>query len=821
MIYSYVFDNNIISNFLAQVFSMNSNISLVVRFLYSIVAVFFFVFTVQPTIAAGTYDKEIEILKGVVDDGTNIGEIDNPLEKLPDGNPVLISRILSLKDADGNNLAHKAVYSGRLELLPKLFKVCGVAIFEAKNTAGLNSFEANPWGLGHIFRAIDFSNYYGNDINKVIEVQNKLKPLALASVTKLVAQYRQYKSDLAVEVAKVKVLQNSLNECDYHSSPKQCAALREQLEKIQKEGVLPIERELENSVVNLGSFVGAFGIQVLRGIIPLEQIDDYNFYRTLSYSEKCKEELRAYRTGDRKTLYDYFNENAKSDQGRLCISELLQLYYGAGILVPTAAEVDITTIDSDWKFKNFLQTPDGKNFFEKYRNSQGQNLAFIAANDTHLLQRMKDQGVDVERMLNAKDIHGNDGISQIRDYWGYDGVVSDTVFELIKEKVTNRREKEEEERERIWRQEQEEQDRLHEEAFTRGIKTVNAKLFNDDWWHEVISTFNLEGNSQGFASSSLGAILRQNSSPLRDSFLQQSPMDFAGQANQLWSSFFTTYDELVRQEEQTHYSGYSRFDEKMPARPVRVLNIFARFGQNSMMGQEPNPLVVETMQTLWSNILATGGTFGMDFKRAATEAEVEIMIESLRDFGRSFVDYKRHNLFETLEQAIKSIGEENFEEISDLIAAHNPAFTGKVTDKDNMHASILEYVVEPAILKMSGEAANEIMQRLFRTDSKFSNEEKWKLEDHQTNCAVIALASIFQKHNRGGSSEIDFAEINRILASRPLMRDTSARYYRSSEQRYEDLMDMTGRHYGVGGMHMPHSEGGYRSGDERDFGEEY
>jgi hypothetical protein len=232
----------------------------------------------------------------------------------------------------------------------------------------------------------------------------------------------------------------------------------------------------------------------------------------------------------------------------------------------------------------------------------------------------------------------------------------------------------------------------------------------------------------------------------------------------------------------------------------------------------------EIMQTLQSNILATGGTFGMNFKRTANEDEARIMIESLRGFGASALHSKEQSFFETLDQAIKGIGEENFEEISDFIVSHDNSFTGTVADQDNMRETIMHHIVNPFKLRVADEVAGEIIQRLFKADSKLTIEQRVKLEDHQTNCAVMALASIF---NQDGG--INFDEIDRVLASRPLMRDKSASYYKSSEQRYEDLMEMAGRSYvggygdDMGGVPMPHSGEGYHSGDDNgsDFGEEY
>ena len=101
-------------------------------------------------------------------------------------------------------------------------------------------------------------------------------------------------------------------------------------------------------------------------------------------------------------------------------------------------------------------------------------------------------------------------------------------------------------------------------------------------------------------------------------------------------------------------------------------------------------------------------------------------------------------------------------------------------------------------------------------------EQMFKLEAHQTNCAVIILYSCF---------EGNFDVIDEVLADRLLMRNKSASYYKSSKQRYEDVMQMAGRYHvggyddGMGEIPLPHSGGiSHSGGDDIDwdaaFGEE-
>ena len=113
--------------------------------------------------------------------------------------------------------------------------------------------------------------------------------------------------------------------------------------------------------------------------------------------------------------------------------------------------------------------------------------------------------------------------------------------------------------------------------------------------------------------------------------------------------------------------------------------------------------------------------------------------------------------------------------------------TGNVT-VDNCNELIYEYLTQPAIL----DNATDILKYLFKANSLLTEAQQLQLEDHQTNCAVITLASIFKK-DTGKSRNVDFETIDQVLASRPLMSDKKATYYRSSQQRYEGIMELAGR----------------------------
>ena len=56
----------------------------------------------------------------------------------------------------------------------------------------------------------------------------------------------------------------------------------------------------------------------------------------------------------------------------------------------------------------------------------------------------------------------------------------------------------------------------------------------------------------------------------------------------------------------------------------------------------------------------------------------------------------------------------------------------------------------------------------------------------------MALASVFKDRYE---NIIDFNGIDRVLENRPLMKNKDAKYYRSSHQRYDKVMEMADRRY--------------------------
>jgi hypothetical protein len=202
----------------------------------------------------------------------------------------------------------------------------------------------------------------------------------------------------------------------------------------------------------------------------------------------------------------------------------------------------------------------------------------------------------------------------------------------------------------------------------------------------------------------LSTILDRASSPIRTSFLQQDFTKHENLANLLWYCFISKYDKLS-----------SQGSMKLPY-AIRVLEIVQVFKkQNEDCGYSKN---LEEIITLQSKVLATGGTFGMDFKRTATAEEAEIMIASLESIGCDLGNVQKI-----------------------------------------LNALFVKY-----------------LQDLSKT-------QKDQLENHQINCAVIALHSaLFEYHD-----DDVFETIDSVLTKK------LSRSFANSKERHGKLMELAGR----------------------------
>ena len=90
------------------------------------------------------------------------------------------------------------------------------------------------------------------------------------------------------------------------------------------------------------------------------------------------------------------------------------IYFDEKIETPTASQLDIKHIDGEfcyWDragqlFDAFIKAQNGKHFLRTYKNTQGQNLAFIAVKSSNykFLKQINAAGIDVAEMLREKGV---------------------------------------------------------------------------------------------------------------------------------------------------------------------------------------------------------------------------------------------------------------------------------------------------------------------------------------------------------------------------------------------------------------------------------
>ena len=466
-----------------------------------------------------------------------------------------------------------------------------------------------------------------------------------------------------------------------------------------------------------------------------KRIDDHTVYEEFAQSLEGRQKLRSYRK-DGKSLYAYFTEKAAKDISssyKKILTNLLPAYFEGP--VPSAHELDIQD-----HLGGLVDAPES--FLTAYRNSQGHNVAVLAAKggSSNLLKVMRDKGANVAAMLDnfvsTSIEHIADALFEIAPGLLVKSHFSDQITRLmvlalddpaqylgrtgytghkepgLKEKLEHRGIKFDQKdiagntadslAELVIGQ-----DRKH--AQQRSILKVASGVLGEHYldshfWKRV--TENPYGqllgsrNPQAFVDIALNAVLSQKQTPVRASFLQQN-LSHGAEASELWSSFLKTHDALESQK-----------SERLPD-VLRVLKVVRDFEDRNVL----DGVKEEEIRTLQSNIFANGGTFGVNFRKANRD-EVELMISILTSLGR---------------QKVKS-----------------------------------------------GDSAHEIANSFFKSSSHpLNREQEAKLESHQINCAVMALHSAI-----GG----DFNEIDNVLQS----RSYSAVTYGSSRQRYDELMAMAG-----------------------------
>jgi hypothetical protein len=381
------------------------------------------------------------------------------------------------------------------------------------------------------------------------------------------------------------------------------------------------------------------------------------------------------------------------------------LYGNIGNPVPAFDELDIKNLD-EGEFIDFLETKNGKKFCEKYRNSLGLNLVFLAARDNQftLLRKMKEKKIDIASMLLITDM--------IEDI--VKGKNVDKFLKISPELITNKY--------------------VRSILLQINLEKLRNLPLNTDLWEQVEASQYLALLSQNVTLKSslpeefifvgLSMILDHDPSSIRTSFLQQ---DFAKRedANLLWYYFIEKYDGLR-----------SQSSTKLPYAIciLQITKIFKK--QNEDCG---HPKDLEEILALQSKVLATGGTFGMNFKRTATSEEAKIMIASLESIG-----YDLGNVQKIL------------------------------------NAFFVKY------------------------HQDLSKTQKDQLENHQINCAVIALHSALFEHH----DDDVFETIDSVLTKR------LSRSFANSKERHSKLMELAGRRVSVRTEDEDLSYGNFSSYDE-------
>ena len=244
--------------------------------------------------------------------------------------------------------------------------------------------------------------------------------------------------------------------------------------------------------------------------------------------------------------------------------------------------------------------------------------------------------------------------------------------------------------------------------FLSGI--FNAQKLDQDLWktiknHSYVQVLSYHYSRSWYTNialfdlASLYTVLSQKTqTSIQRSFLQQSPEDFTNrnQANQLWRGLFAEADKEIMQEHRN----------TMP-NAIRALQSAKATTEIIEMEAATEDSRAQTLRTLQSNLLSTGGTFGVNFNRSANEDEKQIMIQSLESFRNRTQDPQE--------------------------------------------------IIDSLIIPYS---------------SQLTPTQQARLNDHQINCAVIALRYV-----------LDFDEINARLAAKLPSHVEPI----DSEHRYEEI----------------------------------
>lgn len=175
---------------------------------------------------------------------------------------------------------------------------------------------------------------------------------------------------------------------------------------------------------------------------------------------------------------------------------------------------------------------------------------------------------------------------------------------------------------------------------------LSAESLDTNFWDKVAQNYPYDFTDQNrlFIFDALAfnaALLNQDKTGIKESFLQRNITTRQNEANQLWEVFFKTRDALMVKRISkfcNHDDGYMERMKEIP-NAIRVLECIS-YIEDSLWWPERR----ETTQIIRSKILSTGGTFGINFKRTATVEEAKVMKDSIDSFVRHVGSRSRPNI---------------------------------------------------------------------------------------------------------------------------------------------------------------------------------
>ncbi len=450
----------------------------------------------------------------------------------------------------------------------------------------------------------------------------------------------------------------------------------------------------------VNGFIKAYGSQIS---IPLERITDPTFYAWLANEQEGKAYMLNYKVNGKESLYNYFSKHDVDGDVRDISSRLLPLYFEKG--TPSASEVDLQRLEHTYWIGDLIKT---SKYLKAYKNSRGENLASIAlrSNDNHLFQEVVNV---IPELLRATSSEGTSplmllALARPEQYYDYS---SDHAYESYYDYLVSKTPSLALEKDlygntmgTLHSLSQSHDEMMVCDFFANIFKaqTLGAPLWERIIDHPYIRAFEhrLHGGA-GFVM--LYTALNQTQTPLHQSFFQKN-LDRRDEVNQLWKALFAASD---RQNQEEH--GMPKIHDAMKVHwipqirdAVKVLEL-AGFAQQTMLYQAQD-------QDEFLRLTA-----GLKFKTLQT-----LQSKLLSTGGTFGMNFHRSANFDEIYLMIQSL------------------------------QSLGRTMQDP----------NEIIRSLVVSySSALTKDQQEKLDDHQINCAVLALKVI-----------VDFDEIDRLLTAK-------------------------------------------------------